>query len=263
MLGSLSQTAARILLVEDDPSRDGSLCFGLEAAGHRVGVASTGAEALRLFSEFGPDLVLLDIVLPDISGLDICRMIRATPYRAQPAIIVVTAKAQEVDRIAAFEAGADDFVAKPFSFGELMLRIHARLQGRSQVEAAPAPKEPEPVEETDQRIILGALEIDRASHRVFLANSEVRLSVQEMRLLNYLADEPGVMRSRRDLLTAVWGYHPEASSRTLDTHIKRLRDKFGSYASMIQTVHGVGYRLTTAMHRTRVADTPKPAHRRR
>ena len=265
MLGTSSQAARRILLVEDDPTFSSSLCYSLKAAGYQVKVARTGADALRQFSEFGPDMVLLDTVLPDISGFEVCRKIRASTGRQQPAIIIATAKAQETERVAAFEVGADDFVSKPFSLTELMLRIQARLHGRSTSEAAamapPALEEREA--EAVRRITLGPLEIDRASHRVFLSEKEINLSVQEMRLLVYLASEPGKMRTRRDLLVAVWDYHPEAASRTLDTHIKRLRDKFGAFATMIQTVHGVGYRITMPLLRTRQPNPSGNSRRRR
>jgi len=266
MLGTFSQAARCILLVEDDPTFSSSLRYSLEAAGYQVKLARTGKEALQQFSEFGPDLILLDIVLPDISGLEVCRKIRASTGCRQPAIIIATANALETDRVASFEVGADDFVSKPFSLSELMLRIHARLQGHSTSETA-AVSSPHAVEkgkiDAIQRITLGPLEIDRASHRVFLSDKEINLSAQEMRLLVYLASEPGKMRTRRDLLTAVWSYHPEAASRTLDTHVKRLRDKFGTFATMIQTVHGVGYRLTMPLHRTRAPDDSGNRRRRR
>ena len=267
MQGNPSQTVKRILLVEDDSTLSTSLSFSLETAGYRVKLLRTGGEALRQFADFSPDMVLLDTVLPDISGFEVCRRIRAVQACPQPAIIIATAKAQEADRVASFEVGADDFVSKPFSLSELMLRIQARLQGRSTGErtavAPPAMEEAETEPEASYRITLGPLEIDRASHRVFLSGKEINLSVQEMRLLIYLASEPGKMHTRRDLLTAVWSYHPEAASRTLDTHIKRVRDKFGSFATMIQTVHGVGYRLTTPLHRTRDPNPTGNSRRRR
>ena len=251
--------------MEDDPTFSSSLCYSLEAAGYQVKLARTGEDALRQFSEFSPDMILLDTVLPDISGFEVCRKIRASTSRQQPAIIIATAKAQETDRVAGFEVGADDFVSKPFSLSELLLRIQARLQGRGTSETAatvpPAQEEGEVV--AIQRISLGPLEIDRASHRVFLSAKEINLSVQEMRLLTYLASEPGKMHTRRDLLSAVWGYHPEAASRTLDTHVKRLRDKFGAFATMIQTVHGVGYRLTMPLPRTRDPNPSGNVRRRR
>jgi two-component system, OmpR family, phosphate regulon response regulator PhoB len=262
MLGIDSQTARHILLVEDDPAFSSSFCYSLEAAGYQVKLARTGEEALRMFWDQAPDLVLLDITLPDISGFEVCRRIRAHAEHQQPVIIIVSAQMQEADRVTGFEAGADDFVSKPFSLSELMLRIQARLQSRS-TNKHPVIETPEPQNEPDQRIKLGPLEIDRASHRVFLLDHEINLSVQEMRLLIYLASEPGKMHTRRDLLTAVWGYHPEATSRTLDTHIKRLRDKFGLWSTMIQTVHSVGYRITSPLEQTRILPTPTRARRRR
>jgi len=249
MWEACSQAARRILLVEDDPTSSSLLCYSLETAGYLTKLAYTGETALQHFSKFGTDMILLDTVLPDISGFEVCRKIRASTKYQQPAIIILTAKALEADRVAAFEVGADDFVSKPFSLSELMLRIQARLQGRSTRETAaiepPTPEESEV--EAAQRITLGPLKIDRASHRVFLSDKEIKLSVQEMHLLVHLASEPGKMHARRDLLSAVWGYHPKAASRTLDAHVKRLRDKFGAFATMIQTVHGVGYRLNALL----------------
>jgi two-component system phosphate regulon response regulator PhoB len=242
MPGVASKGTQRILLVEDDPSLSTSLCYSLEAAGYLARVALTGEEALTVFANWSPDLILLDVQLPGMSGYEVCRSIRGQKDIRQPAIIIVTAKAQETDRVAGFEVGADDFVTKPFSLSELLLRIHARLHGRTLSEARNQRAQGSAAEY--RAFAMGPLEIDQMSHRVFLSGVEINLSVQEMRLLAYLASEPGKMRSRREILTSVWDYHPEAASRTLDTHIKRLRDKFGQLASMIQTVHGVGYRLT-------------------
>lgn len=242
----------RVLVVaHDDPAASSAFQYSLEVAGYQVEMAGTGEEGLRRFDQFCPDLILLDIELPDVSGLDVCRKIRARVDTPQPAIIVVTSRTQEADRIAGFAAGADDFVAKPFSLSELLLRIRARLPGRPS--GAPAVSTDASDDSEQGRVTLGPLEIDKASHRVFLMDKELNLSVQEMRLLNYLASDPGRMRTRRELLTAVWGYHPEATSRTVDTHVKRLRDKFGALATMIQTAHGVGYRLTVA-----IPGPPKP-----
>jgi two-component system, OmpR family, phosphate regulon response regulator PhoB len=252
-----------ILLVEEDTSAGESLRYSLEAIGYEVSVASSGQAALELVANRAPDLVLLDIVLSDLSGFEVCRRIRADRAISQPAVIFVTAKTEEADRVAGFEVGADDFVAKPYSLEELMLRIHARLPARVPVEQLRVEAAHRLPAGPSKRIVLGPLEIDGASHRVFLSNKEVHLSVQEMRLLTYLASEPGKMRLRRDLLSTVWGYHPDASSRTLDTHIKRLRDKFGPLATMIQTVHGVGYRLTPPVSRTRPQASAGRGRRRR
>jgi two-component system, OmpR family, phosphate regulon response regulator PhoB len=243
MAGPRSHRPHRLVLTDDDVSLTSPLSYTLETAGFDVKVAATGNAALEMVVEHVPEVVLLDVMLPDISGLEVCRRIRTTDLAFQPAIIVVTAKVEESDRIAGFAAGADDFVTKPFSISELILRIRARMKVRPASES-PVESPPKAPPAPAGSIAIGPLLIDGASYRVFLCGKEVKLSVQEMRLLRYLASEPGRMRTRQDLLTDVWGYHPEASSRTLDTHIKRLRDKFGDLGGMIQTAYGVGYRLT-------------------
>jgi len=262
MLGISSQAPVRILVVQDEPNLSGSLSYILEAAGYKVQVVGTGEEALRVFPDLCPDLVLLDISLPDCSGFEVCRRIRASAVARQPAVVILTAKNGESDRVAGFEVGADDFVTKPFSLQELMLRIEVRLRAREGAELA-ASDEALVREETDERLTLGPLEIDRAGHRVLLSGEEISFSAQEMRLLAYMASSPGKMHTRRDLLTEVWGYRPDVSSRTLDTHIKRIRDKFGPMAWMIQTVHGVGYRLAKPQQRIRRHESTGNVARRR
>jgi two-component system phosphate regulon response regulator PhoB len=262
MLGISSQAPVRILVVQDEPNLSGSLSYILEAAGYKVQVVGTGEEALRVFPDLCPDLVLLDISLPDCSGFEVCRRIRASAVARQPAVVILTAKNGESDRVAGFEVGADDFVTKPFSLQELMLRIEVRLRAREGAELA-ASDEALVREETDERLTLGPLEIDRAGHRVLLSGEEISFSAQEMRLLAYMASSPGKMHTRRDLLTEVWGYRPDVSSRTLDTHVKRIRDKFGPLAWMIQTVHGVGYRLAKPQQRVRRHESTGNVARRR
>lgn len=261
MVAAKVVAARRILIVEDEPATS-PLRYSLEVAGFEVEIAATGAEALRLCAAFQPHLVLLDIVLSDMVGFAVCREIRSHAEYGQPAVIVVSARAQEADRIACFEAGADDFVAKPFGVSELMLRIRRRLEelpARARMGAAPGAV----CARSGDLITAGPLNIDPASHRVFLSEREIGLSLQEMRLLIYLASEPNKARSRRDLLTAVWGYHPDVTSRTLDTHVKRLRDKLRPLSSMIQTVHGVGYRLAVPPHPDQEAIAELPKRRRR
>jgi two-component system, OmpR family, phosphate regulon response regulator PhoB len=260
MLGTGSPHGRRILLVDGDPSLTSALCYSLEAAGFEVRATKLGQEACDLIQKFTPDLLLLEVELPDLSGFEVCRRVRARTDAPQPAIVFVTAKSDEATRVASFEVGADDFIAKPYSMSELMLRIQARLPVRARPPAEVA--EALPKSEPNQAIVLGPLAIYRTSHRVFLDGQELKLSVQEMRLLSFLASDPGKMRSRRDLLTGVWGYHPNATSRTLDTHIKRLRDKFGALASMIQTIHGVGYRLTSSLGAEARDPATQPKHRR-
>ena len=262
MLGITSQAHARILVVQDEPSLGSSLSYILEAAGYQVQVVGSGEEALRIFPDMCPDLVLLDTALPDFSGFEVCRRIRASAVVPQPAVVILTAQTWESERVAGFEVGADDFVSKPFSLRELMLRIEIRLRARHTAELPAIAESPGP-EQADERLVLGPLEIDQAGHRVFLSGEEINFSVQEMRLLAYMASSPGKMHTRRELLTEVWGYRPDVSSRTLDTHIKRIRDKFGSMAWMIQTVHGVGYRLAKSQQRVRRREAAGNVARRR
>jgi two-component system phosphate regulon response regulator PhoB len=256
MFAVVSQEKPLVLVVEDEADLSRSLCYSLEANGYAVVVADCGREALRQSQDFHPDLILLDIMLPDISGFEVCRQIRSRGGE-QPAVLILTARTQETDRVAGFEVGADDYMVKPFSVRELMLRIDARLRARrssvaqtARLPALPAAP-PAPVQAigSDQHIVVGTVEIDCAGHRLLVSGQEVRLSAQEMRLLLYLASPPERMRTRKELLTEVWGYHPEVSSRTLDTHIKRIRDKLGHAGNVIQTVRGVGYRLGEARRR--------------
>jgi two-component system phosphate regulon response regulator PhoB len=229
------------LVVEDEVDISTSLSYSLKAMGYEVQVAERGEAALEALATFHADLVLLDVMLPDISGFDVCRRIRANTNGVQPAVIMLTAKSQELSRVAGFEVGADDYVTKPFSIRELVLRIDARLKARRPPAETVLAAQSQPSEQ--ERVKVGPLEIDRAEHRVFVAGEEIRVSPLEMRLLLFLVRTPGKMRSRKELLTEVWGYHPEVSSRTLDTHVKRIRDKFGASGDLIQTVRGVGYRL--------------------
>jgi two-component system phosphate regulon response regulator PhoB len=236
------RSPSRILVVEDEADLSTSLSYSLRAGGYDVQEADCGEAALQGVARFHPELVVLDIMLPDMSGFEVCRRIRASAEE-QPAVVMLTAKTQELDRVAGFEVGADDYVTKPFSIRELMLRIEARLKSHRPahndlgLEGKDVPEKPE------ERVRVGPLIIDKAEHRVFVEQEEIHVSALEMRLLLYLARTPGKMRTRKELLTEVWGYHPEVLSRTLDTHIKRIRDKFGEAGEVIQTVRGVGYRL--------------------
>lgn len=230
-----------MLIVEDETDLSNSLAYALRASGYDAEIADRGELAVRSAEAFRPELVLLDLMLPDMSGVEVCRYLRRGNPAQQPAIIIVSARAQETDRVLGFEMGADDYVVKPFSTRELLLRVEARLKARqaslSLVAQSGASEAVEPT------LALGALRIDVVSHRVFVGAREIHVSALEMRLLLHLLRSPGGMRTRRELLTEVWGYHPEVSSRTVDTHIKRLRDKLGSASDLLQTVRGVGFRL--------------------
>jgi two-component system phosphate regulon response regulator PhoB len=223
----------RVLVVEDEPDIRELLTYNLQAAGFKVEAVERGRDGLAAMAGFAPDVVLLDLMLPDIPGAEVCRRIRSGAEANQPAIIMLTAKGEEIDRVVGFELGADDYVVKPFSVRELVLRVNAILRARK----APGAPERGPAgaaeSNTRRRYVVGPLEVDVDSYRVFVDKREVRVSAMEMRLLAYLIEHRGRVRSR-------------VSTRTIDTHVKRLRDKLGSAGPLVETVRGTGYRLSSA-----------------
>ena len=225
---------ARILVVEDERDLQQVLAYNLRQAGHEPFLAGTGAEGMRLAVEHRPDLVLLDLMLPDIAGTEVCRMIKRDPLTQRCAVVIVSAKGEEIDRVVGFELGADDFVVKPFSPRELMLRISAILR-RS---------EPPPGEST--LVEFGVLRLDREAHRVWVSAREVELTALEFRFLTTLYDRKNRVQSRDTLLRDVWGSDSDVTSRTVDTHVKRLREKLGEAGEYVETVRGVGYRFAEA-----------------
>jgi two-component system phosphate regulon response regulator PhoB len=237
----------RVLVIEDEPDIRDLLSYNLQSSGYQVKTAETGQSGLEVFESFTPDVVLLDLMLPDVPGTEICRRIRARTEGAQPAIIMLTAKGEEIDRVVGFEVGADDYVVKPFSVRELLLRVNAVLRGRGNG-AAGTPRRPAAAAtaSTRKKFTVGPLRVDVDGHYVFVKQSEIHVSAIEMRLLVYLIEHRGRVRSREDLLEDVWGYKPGVSTRTVDTHVKRLRDKLGSAGGLIETVRGTGYRLADA-----------------
>jgi two-component system phosphate regulon response regulator PhoB len=224
---------SRILVVEDEVDLAELVAFNLRGEGHQVAVAHDGATALAEIQRNPPDLVVLDVMLPDISGIEVCRRLRRKPETIRLPVIMLTARSDEVDRVVGFEVGADDYVAKPFSPRELVLRVEAIL--RRTVAGGDV--------EGPQAITLGDLRIDVPAHRVEVAGEEIALTALEFRLLLDLAMRAGRVQSRDALLERVWGYAPNVETRTVDTHVKRLREKLGSGAKHIETVRGVGYRV--------------------
>ena len=252
--GRSSERAAerRVLVIEDEPDIRDLLSYNLQSGGFQVKTADTGTRGLALFETFGPDVILLDLMLPDVPGTEVCRRIRARTSGAQPAIIILTAKGEEIDRVVGFEVGADDYVVKPFSVRELLLRVNAVLRGRSAIAGATAQTRQSGTgttastatgEPTRKKYTVGPLRVDVDGHYVFVKQNEIHVSAIEMRLLVYLISHRGRVRSREDLLEDVWGYKPGVSTRTVDTHVKRLRDKLGPAGGLIETVRGTGYRL--------------------
>ena len=221
----------RVLVVEDEPDLRSTLEFNLKSENYKVTTVSDGESALAEISKNIPDLILLDLMLPDMSGLEICKKIRGESFSDKVSIIMLTAKGEEVDRVVGFELGADDYVVKPFSVRELMLRVSSILK-RSKEKAS-----------NDEKIVIGDIEINLASHRVFISGIEVELTAKEFELLKYLTERNGRIQTRESLLEHVWGYNNSVTTRTVDTHIKRLRSKIGEVGTRIETVRGVGYRF--------------------
>lgn len=221
----------RILVVEDEPDLRQVVEFNLASSGYEVFTASSGAEALRLVRERKPELILLDIMLPDISGLDVCRQIKASAETKGILVVLLTARGEEIDRVVGFEIGADDYVVKPFSVRELMLRIAAILRrGRM-------------VESDEPHVEFGVLKMDREAHRVWVQGEEVELTLLEFKLLSILYERRDRVQSRSTLLDVVWGIRADVTTRTVDTHVKRLREKLGVARDYVETVRGVGYRF--------------------
>jgi two-component system phosphate regulon response regulator PhoB len=221
---------ARVLVIEDEADLREVLQYNLTQAGHRAFTAATGDAGLKLAQEVKPDIVLLDLMLPDLPGTLVAKSLRREPATQSVPIIMVTAKAEEIDRIVGFELGADDYVVKPFSVRELMLRIDAVLR-RGKV--------------SEQRVIEAAeLRIDKDAHRVTVGVEEVPLTALEFKLLVTLIERRDRVQARGTLLSDVWAMDAEIASRTVDTHVKRLRDKLGTAGRFIETVRGVGYRFS-------------------
>ncbi|ADO73390.1 response regulator [Stigmatella aurantiaca] len=222
---------ARILIIEDEQDLAGLIEYNLRAAGFDPEVANSGAGGLAKARTRLPDLVLLDLMLPDISGHEVLRMLKNDPgLRAAP-VVIVSAKGQEADRIQGLEMGADDYVVKPFSVRELMLRVKAVLR-RADADEGPS-----------TQLTAGEIQLDTSRHQVRVKGEEVVLTALEFRLLHTLLERGGRVQTREVLLSDVWGIQAEIHTRTVDTHIKRLREKLGPAGDIIETVRGVGYKL--------------------
>ena len=222
----------KILLVEDEPDLLNTLSFNFESEGYKVAKALNGKEAMKFLEEDDSiSLVILDLMLPDMSGLDICRHIRAADNLKDILVIMVTAKGEEVDRVVGFEVGADDYVVKPYSVRELLLRVGGMLKRSSKENQS---NDKDLVEYED-------LKIDNDKHKVYLSDEKISLTSKEFKLLKHLLLKADKVQSRDNLLEKVWGYNNDVTTRTVDTHIKRLRSKIGKYGDKIETIRGEGY----------------------
>ncbi|PKN56127.1 MAG: DNA-binding response regulator [Deltaproteobacteria bacterium HGW-Deltaproteobacteria-14] len=226
--------AHRILIIEDEEDLVATMAYNLEREGFETVTATLGHEGIELaLAAPTPDLILLDLMLPDMPGTEVCRQIRADARTRKIPLIMVTAKSDEIDRVVGFEVGADDYVVKPFSVRELLLRIRAVLR-RAQ-----------PVALKEDTLSLGRLRIDIPGHKVWVEEEPVRLTALEFKLLQTFVERKGRVQTRESLLSDVWGMEADITTRTVDTHVKRLRDKLGAAGTYIETIRGVGYRLQT------------------
>jgi two-component system phosphate regulon response regulator PhoB len=225
---------SKILVVDDEPDAVELVEFNLKSAGFEVLSAADGEEALRKARGHVPDVVVLDLMLPEVDGLEVCKILRRDPATAGIPIIMLTAKAAEIDRVLGLELGADDYLTKPFSPRELVLRVKNLL------------RRGEAAEEKKDRFQIGDLFIDVPRHLVSVRGKRVDLTATEFKLLTVLASRRGRVQSRERLLQDVWHYDNIIDTRTVDTHMRRLREKLGKAARFLDTVRGVGYRFVEA-----------------
>ncbi len=220
----------KVFIVEDEPDLRDTLQYNFENEGFKVKSFPNGESFLETIKNDKPNLVILDLMLPGISGLDVCRNLRMNEDNENVAVVMLTAKSEEIDRIVGFELGADDYVTKPFSVRELILRVKVLLKKRS--------------DDIDQNLLeFGPIAMNLDAHDVSVEGKNILLTALEFKLLKHLLKRKGRVQTRDQLLGDVWGYSSEVTTRTVDTHIKRLREKLGKPGELIQTIRGVGYRF--------------------
>jgi len=217
------------LIVDDDPDIQRLVSYNLSQAGFQVATASSGRTALETVQKQPPDLIILDVMMPDIDGMEVCRTLRQRENSRRIPIIMLTARGEEVDRVVGFELGADDYVMKPFSPRELVLRIRSIFRRVR--------------DDRTEALRLGKIQLLPQRRQVLVAGDPVVLTAKEFDLLHELMRAGGNVLTREFLMDKVWGYHGDATSRTLDTHVRRLREKLGDEGELVETVRSVGYRM--------------------
>lgn len=223
----------RLLIVDDEPDVTELLKYNLEQEGHQCKVLNDPVRFVGLVRDYQPDLIILDIMMPELNGMQLCHIAKADPVMKEIPIIFLTARNEIDDRIKGLKAGADDYISKPFDMQELLLRVDRVLMRNQQSTSTKS---------TPKRIQISGVVLDEEMHQVTVDEKEVVLTATEFRLLKLLMERKGRVQSRENLLTNVWNYDSEIETRTVDTHVRRLRDKLGPYAKMINTIRGVGYR---------------------
>jgi two-component system, OmpR family, phosphate regulon response regulator PhoB len=226
----------RVVIIEDERDVARLLEFNLTSAGFQVVSAATGSEGLAAVNRHKPDVVLLDLMLPDQSGYDVCKALRADPATADLGVLMLTAKGEAEDRILGLEVGADDYVVKPFVVREVVLRVTALANRLAERRARPAAGDPSGV------LKVGPIELDPVTHDVRISGAPTQLRPLEYKLLQLLVSDPGRVFSREELLEQVWEMRGDINTRTVDVHVRRLRVSLGTAADVIETVHGFGYR---------------------
>jgi two-component system phosphate regulon response regulator PhoB len=222
----------RILVVDDEPDMLELIEVNLAAAGYEVFTSANGKDGLQTARQTPPELIVLDLMLPELDGLEVCKSLRRDAATAAIPILMLTARVAEIDRVLGLELGADDYVTKPFSTRELVLRVKNLLRRKGSQENG-----------SDDHIHFGGLTIDRARHRISFKGRPLDLTLTEFKLVTVLAERRGRVQSRDQLLKDVWGYNSLIDTRTVDTHMRRLRHKLGGAARYLDTVRGVGYRF--------------------
>jgi two-component system phosphate regulon response regulator PhoB len=227
-----AHAAHRILVVDDEPDITALVAYHLAKAGYRVSTAATGPDALKAAREERPDIVILDLMLPGVSGYDVLAELRRREETRDVGVILLTARREEADRIRGLSLGADDYLTKPFSPQELSLRVHAVLRRLGS-----------PAVSAGSTLAAGPIAIDRSAHRVTIGGQDLTLTATEYKLLLTLLERRGRVQSRPQLLETVWEAQPDIQTRTVDMHVQRLRTKLGEAGKLIETVRGFGYRF--------------------
>jgi two-component system phosphate regulon response regulator PhoB len=223
----------RILVVDDEKDVTELLDYKFRQAGYSVRALNDPLRAIGLARDFRPDLILLDLMMPELTGIQLLRMIRSDALLQDTPVILLTAKGETVDKVRGLETGADDYVTKPFDARELLLRVQSLLRRAKSAAAKPS-----------TRLVAGDLLLDIERHQVTSNGKEIDLTATEFKLLRLLLERKGRVQTREELLADVWNYSPDLETRTVDTHVRRLREKLGASGEVIETIRGVGYRVS-------------------